>query len=49
MLLYAALGEDIDLDYKIGEHIIYVKTLNLNQDWSGIDERLKEIANLIAR
>ncbi len=32
MLLYAALGEDIDLDYKIGEHIIYVKTLNLNQD-----------------
>ena len=47
MLLYAALGEEIDLDYKIGEHIIYIKTLNLNQDWGGIDKRLKEIANLI--
>jgi len=45
MLLYAALGEEIDLDYKIGEHIIYIKTLNLNQDWSGIDKRLKEISN----
>ncbi|MDO9626538.1 MAG: 5-methylcytosine-specific restriction endonuclease system specificity protein McrC [Methanobacteriaceae archaeon] len=48
MLLYAALGEEIDLEYKIGEHIIYIKTLNLNQDWGGIDKRLKEIANLIA-
>lgn len=47
MLLYAALGEEIDLDYKIGEHIIYIKTLNLNQDWGRIDKRLKEIANLI--
>ena len=47
MLLYAALGEEIDLDYKIGEHIIYIKTLNLNQDWDVIDKRLKEIANLI--
>lgn len=45
MLLYAALGEEIDLEYKIGEHIIYIKTLNLNQDWSGIDKRLKEISN----
>ncbi|NYB51170.1 MAG: 5-methylcytosine-specific restriction system specificity protein McrC [Methanobacteriaceae archaeon] len=48
MLLYAALGEEIDLDYKLGEHIIYIKTLNLNQDWVGIDKRLKEIANLIS-
>lgn len=47
MLLYAALGEEIDLEYKIGEHIIYIKTLNLNQNWGGIDKRLKEIANLI--
>lgn len=47
MLLYAALGEEIDLEYKLGEHIIYIKTLNLNQDWGGIDKRLKEIANLI--
>ncbi|TMS41079.1 MAG: 5-methylcytosine-specific restriction system specificity protein McrC [Methanobacterium sp.] len=48
MLLYAALGEEINLDYKIGERIIYIKTLNLNQDWREIDKRLKEIANLIA-
>lgn len=47
MLLYASLGEEIDLDFKLGEHIIYIKTLNLNQDWDGIDKRLKEIANLI--
>jgi 5-methylcytosine-specific restriction enzyme subunit McrC len=47
MLLYATLEEEIDLDYKIEEHIIYIKTLNLNQNWNGINKRLKEIANLI--
>ncbi len=47
MLLYASLGEDIDLEYNIKGNKIYVKTLDLNQDWELIDLRLKEIAALI--
>lgn len=47
MLLYASLGEDVNLEYNINGKKIYIKTLDLNQDWQLIDSRLREIANLI--
>ena len=47
MLLYASLGEDINLEYNINGKKIYIKTLDLNQDWQLIDSRLREIADLI--
>ncbi|GAA5818804.1 MAG: 5-methylcytosine-specific restriction system specificity protein McrC [Methanobrevibacter sp. CfCl-M3] len=47
MLLYVAVDEDIDYNYKIGENIFCIKTINLNQNWIGIKERLEEIANII--
>jgi 5-methylcytosine-specific restriction enzyme subunit McrC len=47
MLLYASLGEDIDYQFKIKDNIIFIKTINLNQNWEGIDKRLREIANIL--
>ncbi|MDR1722266.1 MAG: hypothetical protein LBR24_04370, partial [Methanobrevibacter sp.] len=50
MLLYAGTitdKEEIDFKYKIGEHIYYIKTLKLNQEWENIDKDLKEIADLL--
>ncbi|MDO5849442.1 MAG: hypothetical protein Q4P18_07895 [Methanobrevibacter sp.] len=47
MLLYASLGKDIDYQYRINNHNIYIKTLDLNQNWEEIEKRLKEIAGLL--
>lgn len=47
MLLYASIGDDIDYQFKINDQIIYIKTLDLNQDWKDIDRRLKDISRLL--
>ncbi len=41
MLLYPKTGAELDLDYWYEEHLIQIKTVNLNQHWGLIEERLK--------
>jgi len=43
MLIYPETGRELDLDYWYDEHLIQIKTLNLNQNWTLIEERLKAI------
>ncbi len=40
MLLYPTVDEEVDLAYDVQGHRIYVKTINLAQDWQGIREDL---------
>lgn len=47
MLLYASLVEDLDYQFKIKDNLIFIRTIDLNQDWQSIEKRLKEIANLL--
>ena len=47
LLLYASLGDDINYQYKIKDKVIYIKTLDLNQNWEEIDLNLKKIASLL--
>lgn len=47
MLLYASLGEDIDYEYTIGGNKIFIKTIDLNQSWEIINNRLVEISSII--
>lgn len=44
-LVYPTIDEDFEFSYRYREtnHIIYVTTINLNQDWDKIEERIKEI------
>ena len=44
-LVYPTIDEDFDFSYRDKEtnHIIHVTTINLNQDWDKIEERIKEI------
>ena len=49
MLLYASIGEDINYEFKIDDCIIFVKTLDLNQDWDKIGYDLRKIANIMFR
>lgn len=43
MLLYPTTGAELDLDYWYDEHLIQIKTVNLNQHWTLIEQRLKNI------
>jgi len=43
MLLYPTTSAELDLDYWYDEHLIQIKTVNLNQHWALIEERLKNI------
>jgi len=45
MLIYPETGPELDLDYWYDEHLIQIKTLNLNQHWDLIEERLKDMQN----
>ncbi len=40
VLLYAGVGDDQRLDYRLGGHTILVRSLDLNQDWQEIHRRL---------
>ena len=44
-LVYPTINEDYDFSYRYRDtnHIIHVRTVNLNQDWEKIEERIKEI------
>lgn len=44
-LVYPTVDEDFDFFYRYKDtnHIIHVTTINLNQDWSNIESRIKEI------
>ena len=41
ILIYPDTGQDIDLDYWYGQHLIQIKTLNLNVNWKEIEGRLR--------
>lgn len=43
MLLYPTVERELNLQYRIGGHIIQVKTLNLGADWTEIHQRLIEL------
>lgn len=49
LLLYAQTIQEGDINHKymMGKNEIYVRTLNLNQDFKGIKNQLADIANLI--
>lgn len=44
-LVYPTVNEDFDFSYTYGDtnHHIHVRTINLNQPWQKIEERVKEI------
>ncbi|MCQ2292857.1 MAG: hypothetical protein MJZ54_02325 [Bacteroidaceae bacterium] len=45
ILIYPTITEDYDIAYRYRhtDHIIRISTINLNQDWQKIEERLKDI------
>jgi 5-methylcytosine-specific restriction enzyme subunit McrC len=43
MLLYPTTKDEHDLEYKYQDHIIQIKTVNLNRNWVLIEERLNDI------
>lgn len=47
-LVYPTVNEDFDFSYTYGDtnHHIHVRTVNLNQPWQKIEERVKEIVKL---
>lgn len=47
MLLYASTGIDLDFKYQFMDKVIYIKTINLAQNWRDIDWDLREIADLL--
>lgn len=40
ILLYPTIITEYDLHYRYGNHEIWIKTVNLNQAWKGIEDRL---------
>ena len=46
-LVYPTINEDYDFSYRYHDtnHIFHVRTINLNQDWQKIEERVKDIIN----
>lgn len=43
ILLYPTIETDYNLKYKYNEHIIQIRTINLNENWRNISKRLMEI------
>ncbi len=43
MLLYPTISEEYNLKYRYKDHPIEIRTVNLNQHWEGIKERLMAI------
>lgn len=46
ILLYPAVEKDYDLNFRYENHEIGIKTVNLNQNWTEIDDRLKSLINI---
>lgn len=45
ILLYPTTSKNFDQSYKIENHTISVKTVNLADKWYNIDKRLRQIIN----
>lgn len=47
-LVYPTVADDFDFSYSYGDtnHRIHVRTVNLNQPWQKIEERVKEIVKM---
>jgi 5-methylcytosine-specific restriction enzyme subunit McrC len=43
MLLYPAINKEVDQEYSLKDNNLYVKTLNLNQDFNSIVKRLESL------
>lgn len=43
ILLYPTIDKEYDLTYRYYDHILSIKTVNLDTDWRGIHQRLLEI------
>lgn len=43
ILLYPTIEEEYDLSYKFDDHLVQIKTLNLNQNWKSIEVRLMDL------
>lgn len=46
ILLYPTIEKDYDLQYKYKNHLIEIRTINLNVKWEKISSRLKSIISL---
>jgi 5-methylcytosine-specific restriction enzyme subunit McrC len=46
ILLYPTIENDYNLNFKYYNHIIQIRTVNLNSNWKNISSRLKEIIEL---
>jgi 5-methylcytosine-specific restriction enzyme subunit McrC len=46
ILIYPTIGQEYNLSFKYVNHNIHIKTLNLDQDWKEIADRLKQIINV---
>lgn len=45
MLLYPKINDDVDVDYKIGGKEVSIKTVDLNDEWDQIEQRLLSLIN----
>lgn len=43
ILLYPTISEEYDLQYRYKDHPVEIRTINLNQHWEGIKERLNTL------
>lgn len=46
ILLYPSIEQDYDLHFQFQEHPIFIKTVNLNDNWRNIENRLKQIISV---
>lgn len=48
ILLYPTINQDYDLNFQFQDHPIFIKTVNLNDNWRNIEKRLKQIISISA-
>jgi len=46
ILLYPTVNRELDLCYKIQGHPVRIVTVNLDQDWQGIEKQMLRIVGL---
>ena len=46
ILLYPTIEQDYDLHFKFQDHPIFIKTINLSDNWRNIEKRLKQIISI---
>lgn len=45
ILIYPTVNKEVDLKYNLADHIIKIKTINLNQNWRNIHQNLLSFLN----